>query len=65
MNPETFSEMNPTDDKAPPGTMWFIGLEFQKSENLNIDLTYDIQSFTTTGKYFLKTHQGLYLFFIV
>ncbi|CAH0392913.1 unnamed protein product [Bemisia tabaci] len=48
VNPETFSEMNPTDDKAPPGTMWFIGLEFQKSENLNIDLTYDIQSFTTT-----------------
>lgn len=28
--------------------MWFIGLEFAKSENLNVDLTYDIQSFTET-----------------
>lgn len=26
--------------------MWFIGLEFAKSENLNIDLTSDIQAFT-------------------
>lgn len=26
--------------------MWFIGLEFAKSENLNIDLTSDIQLFT-------------------
>lgn len=28
--------------------MWFIGLDFLKSENLNVDLTYDIQSFTET-----------------
>lgn len=26
--------------------MWFIGLEFAKTENLNVDLTYDIQTFT-------------------
>lgn len=26
--------------------MWFIGLEFAKTENLNIDLTADIQAFT-------------------
>lgn len=26
--------------------MWFIGLEFAKTENLNIDLTSDIQAFT-------------------
>lgn len=26
--------------------MWFIGLIFAKSENLNVDLTYDIKTFT-------------------
>lgn len=26
--------------------MWFIGLEFAKTENLNVDLTYDIMAFT-------------------
>lgn len=34
-------------------TMWVIGLVFKKtenSENLSVDLTYDIQSFTDTGK---------------
>lgn len=33
--------------------MWFIGIIFKKVENaesVNIDLTYDIQSFTDTGK---------------
>ena len=30
-------------------TMWFIGLVFKKTENLNIDLTLDIQSFTGQG----------------
>lgn len=29
-------------------TLWFIGLEFTKTENLNIDLTHDIQQFTET-----------------
>lgn len=29
-------------------SMWFIGLEFQKSENLNVDLTDSIQSFTNS-----------------
>ena len=32
-------------------TKWFIGLVFIKAENVNIDLTYDIQSFTDTGTY--------------
>lgn len=27
-------------------SMWFIGLEFERSENLNVDLTDNIQSFT-------------------
>lgn len=34
-------------------TMWVIGIVFKKmegSENLNVDLTFDIQSFTDTGK---------------
>lgn len=33
-------------------TMWVMGIVFKKvegSENLNIDLTFDIQSFTDTG----------------
>ncbi|XP_034230502.1 poly(A) polymerase type 3 isoform X2 [Thrips palmi] len=30
------------------GSMWFIGLVFEKTEHLNVDLTYDIQSFTET-----------------
>lgn len=34
-------------------SMWFIGIIFKKMENaesVNIDLTYDIQSFTDTGR---------------
>lgn len=27
-------------------SLWFIGLEFERSENLNVDLTENIQSFT-------------------
>ncbi|KAK3908897.1 Poly(A) polymerase gamma [Frankliniella fusca] len=30
------------------GSMWFIGLVFSQTEHLNVDLTYDIQSFTET-----------------
>lgn len=34
-------------------TIWVIGVVFKKMEgpeNLNVDLTFDIQSFTDTGK---------------
>ena len=31
-------------------TKWFIGLNFVKAEGMNVDLTYDIQSFTDTGE---------------
>ncbi|XP_076279083.1 poly(A) polymerase hiiragi isoform X2 [Lasioglossum baleicum] len=43
VNPEAFPPLEP----EPEGhcSMWFIGLLFAKSENLNIDLTYDIKSF--------------------
>jgi len=34
--------------QAPFCSMWFIGLEFQKSENLNVDLTDSIQGFTNS-----------------
>ncbi|KAJ4436069.1 hypothetical protein ANN_18696 [Periplaneta americana] len=44
VNPECFSQLEPEPDKFC--TMWFIGLVFAKTENLNVDLTYDIQSFT-------------------
>lgn len=51
MNPESFTYLGPpeqTPDANIHCSMWFIGLEFAKSENLNVDLTYDIQSFTET-----------------
>lgn len=38
------------DDKNTPCTMWFIGLEFAKTENINVDLTYDIRNFQDLGK---------------
>jgi poly(A) polymerase len=44
VNPECFSQLEPEPDKFC--AMWFIGLVFAKTENLNVDLTYDIQSFT-------------------
>lgn len=31
---------------APCCSMWFIGMEFKRTENLNVDLTDSIQSFT-------------------
>jgi len=32
-------------------THWFVGLEFAKSDGIkNVDLTYDIQSFTDLGR---------------
>jgi poly(A) polymerase len=49
VNPECFSQLEPEPDKFC--TMWFIGLVFAKTENLNVDLTYDIQSFTDSGMY--------------
>ncbi|XP_043279143.1 poly(A) polymerase type 3 isoform X2 [Venturia canescens] len=46
VNPEGFAPMNPTHGNNC--SMWFIGLLFAKSENLNVDLTYDIRSFNET-----------------
>ena len=31
-------------------TKWFIGLTFVKADNVNVDLTYDIQTFIDQGK---------------
>lgn len=53
------SETNNTDDtdddtkreekkENPSCSMWFIGLDFEKVDNLNIDLTESIQSFTNS-----------------
>lgn len=44
VNPDCFSGIDPDPDK--PTSLWFIGLSFDKSENLNVDLTFDIQQFT-------------------
>lgn len=49
VNPEAFPPLDPEPDKHC--SMWFIGLLFAKSENLNIDLTYDIKSFVETSKF--------------
>lgn len=40
------SGANPTVCQAPFCSMWFIGLEFERTENLNVDLTESIQNFT-------------------
>ncbi|XP_022253955.1 poly(A) polymerase type 3-like [Limulus polyphemus] len=46
INPESHSAPEPEPDTFQ--SMWFIGLQFAKTENLNVDLTFDIQSFTDT-----------------
>jgi poly(A) polymerase len=44
---ETPSENEETPEPTPGFcSMWFIGLEFERSANLNVDLTVSIQSFT-------------------
>ncbi|KAG4070505.1 hypothetical protein HA402_005737 [Bradysia odoriphaga] len=44
VNPKCFQQIQQL--QAPFCSMWFIGLEFEKSENLNVDLTENIQGFT-------------------
>ncbi|CAG0898620.1 unnamed protein product [Cyprideis torosa] len=41
-----YSYPPPDKNKEKTCSMWFIGLEFAKVENLNIDLRYDIQQFS-------------------
>ncbi|XP_066907520.1 poly(A) polymerase type 3 [Halyomorpha halys] len=49
VNPECFpGPPTPPGEAQVPTSMWFIGIVFRKLENLNVDLTYDIQSFTTS-----------------
>ncbi|KAL3284679.1 hypothetical protein HHI36_018828 [Cryptolaemus montrouzieri] len=48
INPESFSVLESQKESNQHCVMWFIGLEFAKSEHLNIDLTYDIQTFIET-----------------
>jgi poly(A) polymerase len=43
---ETPSENEETSSESDFCSMWFIGLEFERSANLNVDLTFSIQSFT-------------------
>ncbi|XP_052870046.1 poly(A) polymerase type 3 [Anopheles cruzii] len=41
--------LNGAAERKPPSafcSLWFIGLEFERTENLNVDLTESIQSFT-------------------
>lgn len=60
VNPKCFERSKPmananassdSNDKlvsAPYCSMWFIGLEFERTENLNVDLTESIQNFTNS-----------------
>uniref|UniRef100_A0A8C2QCZ6 Poly(A) polymerase n=1 Tax=Cricetulus griseus TaxID=10029 RepID=A0A8C2QCZ6_CRIGR len=51
VNPQSFPAPKENPDKEELRTMWVIGLVFKRtknSENLSVDLTYDIQSFTDT-----------------
>lgn len=53
VNPKCFegksaTVMNNDDTPAARCSMWFIGLEFQRTENLNVDLTDSIQQFTNS-----------------
>ncbi|KAE8586372.1 hypothetical protein XENTR_v10021648 [Xenopus tropicalis] len=51
VNPQSFPAPSENTEKEEFRTMWVIGLVFKKmenSENLSVDLTYDIQSFTDT-----------------
>ncbi|XP_012285566.1 poly(A) polymerase type 3 isoform X2 [Orussus abietinus] len=46
VNPDSFPPLIP--ESGRHCSMWFIGLLFAKSENLNVDLTFDIKSFVDT-----------------
>lgn len=48
VNPESFPPREPDGEKFQ--SMWFIGLQFNKTEHVNIDLTYDTRSFVDTVK---------------
>ncbi|XP_066464187.1 poly(A) polymerase alpha isoform X2 [Eleutherodactylus coqui] len=51
VNPQSFPAPGENPEKEEFQTMWVIGLVFKKmenSENLSVDLTYDIQAFTDT-----------------
>ncbi|XP_042175096.1 poly(A) polymerase type 3 isoform X2 [Oncorhynchus tshawytscha] len=51
VNPQSFPGPRESREKEEVSTMWVIGVIFKKmeaSENLNVDLTIDIQSFTDT-----------------
>ncbi|KAL9954871.1 hypothetical protein ACROYT_G042456 [Oculina patagonica] len=46
VKPKSFGALEP--DKESPTTRWFIGLQFDKKENVRIDMTGAIQMFTNT-----------------
>lgn len=48
INPESFNQLEAQQEPNVHCTLWFIGLDFIKTENLNVDLTHDIQQFTET-----------------
>ncbi|XP_018566949.1 poly(A) polymerase type 3 [Anoplophora glabripennis] len=59
INPESFAMLESQKEPNAHCSMWFIGLEFAKTENLNVDLTRDIQIFTKTVNKHATTIQML------
>lgn len=49
INPEAYPPLESEADKQC--SMWFIGLRFARSENLNVDLTYDVRNFVDTSMF--------------
>ncbi|CAG9855952.1 unnamed protein product [Phyllotreta striolata] len=46
INPESYAMLESAKEPNTLCSMWFIGLEFAKTENISVDLTRDIQTFT-------------------
>ncbi|GFQ87519.1 poly(A) polymerase alpha [Trichonephila clavata] len=44
VNPQTYTPLDAEPDVHQ--SMWYMGLKFNKSENINVDLTHDIQQFS-------------------
>lgn len=51
INPTTFS-CRVEEYIGKPHSSWFLGVDFNKIENVNIDLTNDINKFVEVGKSF-------------
>lgn len=61
---ESVSQTQPIQTEPEFCSMWFIGLEFERSANLNVDLTISIQTFTDSVHKHAVSCFNLYVFFV-